>query len=29
MYVEQLITGALFAMMFLSPLSVEFAKPKV
>jgi hypothetical protein len=29
MYIEQLITGALFAMMFLPPLSLEFAKRKV
>jgi hypothetical protein len=29
MYLEQFITGALFAMMFLPPLSLEFAQRKV
>jgi hypothetical protein len=29
MYLEQFITGTLFAMMFLPPLSLEFAAPKV
>ncbi len=28
-YLEQFITGALFAMMFLPPLSLEFARRKV